>query len=93
MPSNRQDIRALRNLIAEAHAILKTTDLPEGRSARACELLASAEALATHLASVRPAAVLGSKGGKATAKRGPEYYRKIAAMRKTRGGGRPSRRP
>jgi hypothetical protein len=37
-----------------------------------------------------PAAVsLGRKGGKATAKRGSEYFRKIAAMRKTRAGGRP----
>jgi len=31
----------------------------------------------------------GSIGGKKTAKRGPEYFRKIAAMRKNRKGGRP----
>jgi hypothetical protein len=31
----------------------------------------------------------GRKGGLATAQRGPEYFRKIAAMRKTRAGGRP----
>ena len=31
----------------------------------------------------------GKKGGKATAKRGPDYYSKISAMRKTHGGGRP----
>jgi len=36
-----------------------------------------------------PAASLGEKGGKATAKRGSDYYRKIAAMRKTHAGGRP----
>ena len=37
-----------------------------------------------------PAAVaLGRRGGKATAKRGPEYFRQINAMRKTRAGGRP----
>ncbi len=37
-----------------------------------------------------PAAVsLGRKGGQATAKRGPDYFRKIAAMRKTFAGGRP----
>jgi hypothetical protein len=37
-----------------------------------------------------PAAVaLGRKGGQATAERGPDYFRKIAAMRKTRAGGRP----
>jgi hypothetical protein len=37
-----------------------------------------------------PAAVaLGRRGGKSTAKRGPDYFRKIAAMRKTHAGGRP----
>lgn len=32
---------------------------------------------------------LGRKGGQATAKRGPDYFRKIASMRKTFSGGRP----
>jgi len=37
-----------------------------------------------------PAAVaLGRLGGQQTALRGPEYYRKIAAKRKHRRGGRP----
>jgi hypothetical protein len=31
----------------------------------------------------------GRKGGSKTAERGPDYFRKIAAMRKTRAGGRP----
>ena len=31
----------------------------------------------------------GRKGGTKTAERGPDYYRQIAAMRKTRAGGRP----
>jgi hypothetical protein len=31
----------------------------------------------------------GQIGGKKTAKRGPEYYAKIQAMRKTKAGGRP----
>ena len=31
----------------------------------------------------------GSIGGSKTAERGPDYYRQIAAMRKTRAGGRP----
>jgi hypothetical protein len=40
-----------------------------------------------------PAAVaLGKMGGNATAKRGPEYFRKIAAMRKTYAGGRPPKK-
>jgi hypothetical protein len=39
-----------------------------------------------------PAAVsLGRRGGKATAERGPDYFRKIQAMRKERKGGRPSK--
>jgi hypothetical protein len=36
-----------------------------------------------------PAAFLGSLGGQETAKRGPEYFARIAALRKTRAGGRP----
>jgi hypothetical protein len=35
------------------------------------------------------ASKLGSKGGKKTAERGPDYFRQIAAMRKNRSGGRP----
>jgi hypothetical protein len=38
-----------------------------------------------------PAATLGKLGGEKTAQRGPEYFRQIAAMRKTRAGGRPKR--
>jgi hypothetical protein len=33
--------------------------------------------------------LLGQMGGKETAKRGSEYFREIAAMRKTHAGGRP----
>jgi hypothetical protein len=37
-----------------------------------------------------PSAVeLGRLGGTATAKRGPDYFRELAARRKTHGGGRP----
>ena len=35
----------------------------------------------------------GRKGGSKTAERGPEYFRKIAAMRKTKAGGRPRKNP
>jgi hypothetical protein len=35
------------------------------------------------------ATMLGKLGGKATAERGPEYYKKIQALRKNRKGGRP----
>ena len=43
--------------------------------------------------SMNPASLLGSIGGKKTAERGPDYFRKIAAMRKTKGGGRPRKNP
>jgi hypothetical protein len=89
----RGGLKALRNLIVEANDLLATTDLPQGRSRRASELLQAAITLAGHLLLVSPAAALGSKGGKTTAKRmtanDPEYYKRIAAMRKTQAGGRP----
>lgn len=82
-------------MIEEADRLLTTADLPEGRSIRAHELLSAAIRVADQLLSVvkakPPAAVLGAKGGKVTAQRGPEYFAKIAAMRKTRAGGRPSK--
>jgi hypothetical protein len=89
----RADLKALRNMIAEAETILKTTTLPQGRAERARELLGTATKLADHLLTEKPAAVLGAKGGKKTAKlmtaKDPDYYKRIAAMRKTRAGGRP----
>ncbi|MCU1239184.1 MAG: hypothetical protein JWP63_7151, partial [Candidatus Solibacter sp.] len=71
MPAKRNDLQALRSLIGEAERILATTELPEGRAVRARELLKSAIALADALMEIQPAAVLGAKGGKVTAKRGP----------------------
>jgi hypothetical protein len=85
----RSDLKALRNMIAEAETILSATTLPQGRAERAGELLQTSLALADHLLTEKPAAVLGAKGGAKTAERGPDYFRKIAAMRKTRAGGRP----
>jgi hypothetical protein len=88
--AKRQDLKALRNMVAEAKRLLETApELPEGRTQRANELLGDAVALANVLLTIEPAAVLGAKGGKVTAKRGPEYFRKIASMRKTKAGGRP----
>lgn len=89
MARNKNDLKTLRNLIAEAQQILSTTILPEGRSERAYELLTSAVHLADSLLEISPAASLGKKGGKQTAKRGSEYFRKIASMRKEHKGGRP----
>lgn len=76
-------------MIGEAHDILRTTNLPDQRSERAYELLTAALHLADNLLEQSPAALLGKKGGAQTAKRGSEYFRKIAAMRKERKGGRP----
>src|SRR3989442_10685467 len=90
-PSTRE-LHTLRNFISEADLILSTTELPQGRAKRARELLRSALALADDFinqASLEPAAVLGQKGGSVTAKRGSEYFRQLAAKRKTRAGGRP----
>jgi hypothetical protein len=87
--AKRADLKALRNMIAEAEIILTTTTLPQGRAERARELLGAAVKLADHLLTERPAAVLGAKGGKKTAERGPDYFARIAGMRKTKAGGRP----
>ncbi len=91
MARNTNNLRSLRNIIAEAHDILRTTILPEQRSQRAYELLTAAVHLADNLLEESPAAALGAKGGKITAKRGSEYFRQIAAKRKTRAGGRPTK--
>lgn len=86
----RQDLRALRNMIAQAKALIDTSpELPQGRTPRAQEILGDAVVLADYLLTVEPAAVLGAKGGAVTKKRGPEYFAKIAGMRKTKAGGRP----
>lgn len=93
--SNRASIEALKNLISETDLILSTTiPLPENRTERCRELLASALALADDIAKNRrgakAAAILGSKGGSTTSRRhGPEHYRKMSAARKTYAGGRP----
>jgi hypothetical protein len=93
----KADLKALRGMIDEAHTILETTTLPQGRSERARELLSTALKLADHLMEENPAAKLGAKGGKTTAKlmkaKDPNYYKKIAAMRTTRAGGRPPKKP
>jgi hypothetical protein len=51
------------------------------------DTLRRAERLAQSLADAPTK--MGRKGGQTTAKRGPEYFRQIAAMRKVKAGGRP----
>jgi hypothetical protein len=94
MATNRTELSTLKNLLSEANLILSTTELPEGRAVRCRELLCSALALTDDLlsaAKLPAAAVLGRKGGSQTAKRGSDYYRQLAAKRKTRAGGRPKK--
>lgn len=80
-------------MVEEAHTLLNTIVLPQGRGERARELLGTAVTLADHLLTEKPAAILGAKGGKTTAKlmtaKDPDYYRRIAGMRKVKAGGRP----
>ena len=89
MPSKQRDLKALCRLIHQADLALGTVPDPHPSIPRSRELLTAALKLADDLATVNPAATLGAKGGTATAKRGPEYFKQIAAMRKTKGGGRP----
>lgn len=89
MSDRERDLHTLRNLIEEAHLLLETVELPENRSKRARELLTSALSLTETIIDTSPAATLGKKGGLKTAERGSDYYRKIAAKRKTKAGGRP----
>jgi len=92
MASNRTELTALKKLLAEVDLTLATTDLPENRTARCREILRAALALTDDLlfqAKLPAAAILGRRGGSVTAKRGSAYFRKLAARRKTHGGGRP----
>jgi hypothetical protein len=92
MPANdrERDMQALRNLINEAHAVVASSGLPEDRTKRVTKLLESALALTDDLIASPPEATsLGQRGGMKTAERGSEYFRQIAAKRKTHSGGRP----
>jgi hypothetical protein len=53
---NLQDMKALRNMIAEAKRLLETApEMPEGRTQRANELLGDAMVPADHLLTATPA--------------------------------------
>ena len=94
MASDRSSLQALKNLISEADLILETSPaLSQNRTAAARENLRAALVLTDDLigqAKMTPAAVMGHKGGTTTARKlGADHYRRMAAARKTRGGGRP----
>jgi hypothetical protein len=91
MPSKRTDLQALKRLIKELERVLRMGPIPAGIQNRSEELFRAIYALTDDLIERTPAAMLGSLGGQETAKRGPEYYAKIAGMRKTRAGGRPKK--
>jgi hypothetical protein len=92
MESNKSELAALRNLLSQTHRILATADMPQDRTARCRELLRSAIAITDDLlrqTKLPAAAILGKRGGSVIAMRGSAYFRKLAARRKTHGGGRP----
>jgi hypothetical protein len=94
MPSDRSSLKALKNILTEVDLILETCPpLPQNRTGRSRELLRAALAITNDLTSQARKTVgevMGHKGGSATAyKFGSEHFRKLAALRKTRGGGRP----
>lgn len=96
MASQRTELMTLKNLISETDQLLATLPLlPENRTARCRELLTSALALTDDLlkqakqAKTPSAVALGRKGGLVSAKKGSDYFRRLAAKRKTHGGGRP----
>jgi hypothetical protein len=94
MPSDRASLVILRDLIADTDLTLETIpDLPQNRTAHCRENLRAALALADDIIKqqrMTPAAALGRKGGSTTARKlGVDHYRKMAAARKTHGGGRP----
>lgn len=89
-PNTVRDLKALHRLIHQADLALGTIRDPHPPIAASRESLKAALELAADLAKRQPdAAALGAKGGAKTAERGPEYYAKIAGMRKTKSGGRP----
>jgi hypothetical protein len=90
MASQRRQLLALKRLLNQADLTLYNETSPG--AARCRELVTVASALAADLLKtdrLPAAAILGAKGGQQTAKRGPDYFRKLAAKRKTHAGGRP----
>jgi len=91
MESSR--LETLRSLILEAKHNLELLELEEPRVVHSRELLDAAVAQVDDAIATPAAAVIGAKGGNATAKRmakkDPGYYKRIAGMRKKRAGGRP----
>lgn len=92
MPTKHSDLKTLRRMLKELERVLKVVPLSPVVSARVTELMEMIFLLTDDLIERTPASMLGALGGKKTAERGPDYYAKIAGMRKTKAGGRPSKR-
>jgi hypothetical protein len=97
MASDRASLVTLRELIADTDLTLETIpDLPQNRTAHCRENLRAALALADDLlkqSRTSAAAILGRKGGSTTARKlGADHYKRMAAARKTHGGGRPRKK-
>jgi hypothetical protein len=92
MSAQRASLLALKRLISQAEMVYADRTVPDTVRSRGGELLTAASALVGDLLTQDhslAAAELGAKGGSQTAKRGSEYFRQLAAKRKTRAGGRP----
>ena len=88
----QQDLKALHRIISQADLTLGMVPDLHPSITRTRELLKAASALSKDLITRKPdAVILGSIGGKKTAERGPEYFQRIAGMRKVRSGGRPKK--
>jgi hypothetical protein len=89
----KMELSALKGLLSQADQILATAPvLPQNRTKRCREILTAAMAITDDLlkeAKAPSAVTLGRKGGQSIAKRGIDYFRQLAAKRKTRAGGRP----
>lgn len=85
--------KAQRELSAIRASLFRANNAPNHEECREIirKTIRRVELLAERLSKVP--AEIGRKGGTKTAERGPEYFRQIAAMRKTRGGGRPKKQP
>jgi hypothetical protein len=97
MASARTELRSLKRHISQADSIVSNPELYRSSRERCHEVLQSALAITDDLLKQSTpqamAARLGKKGGDRTAKRGSEYFRELAARRKTFGGGRPRNAP
>jgi hypothetical protein len=90
MATERTRLLTLKRTLIQLELIVASMDHPSVPRSR--ELLSAAQALTSDLLKadkIPAAALLGARGGTETAKRGSEYFRQLAAKRKTRGGGRP----